>query len=108
LSAIPAIAATPNPSRFFRSRFGLSSDLHLQPLLSKGVQKRDFIDQIAPWLIWTIFFWMIAIVGSRHGSIGATTTNPRSLTQVQTPQPQPASDCRGETLQENGKKLEKR
>jgi hypothetical protein len=70
------------------------------------VRKRDFIETIAPWLIWTIFFWTLAFVGSRHGSIGATTTNPRSLTQVQTPQP--SGDCRGETLQEKGKKFEKR
>jgi hypothetical protein len=72
------------------------------------VQKRDFIEQLAPWLIWTMFFWMIAIVGRRHGNVGMATTNPRSLTQVQTPPPQPNGDCRGETLQEKGKKLEKR
>jgi hypothetical protein len=72
------------------------------------VQKRDFIEEIAPWLIWTIFFWTLAFVGSRHGNIGATTTNPRGLTQVLTPPPQPAGDCRGEALQERGKAIEKR
>jgi hypothetical protein len=100
--------ATPNPSRFFRPRFDLSPDPHGLRLLSRDVEKRDFIEEIAPWLIWTMFFSTLAFVGSRHGNIGATTTNPRGLTQVQTPQPQPNGDCRGETLQEKGKKLEKR
>jgi hypothetical protein len=72
------------------------------------MRKRDLIEDIAPWLIWTMFFCLLAFMGSRRGSVGATTTNPRSLTQVQAPSPQPTGDCRGETLQEKGKELEKR
>src|SRR5260370_38348191 len=102
------MAATQNPSRFFRPRFDLSSDAGQRPLLSRGVRKRDFIEEIAPWLIWTMFFWTLAFVGSRHGNVGAITTNPRGLTQVQAPSPQPAGDCQGDTLQQKGKKIENR
>jgi hypothetical protein len=70
------------------------------------VRKRDLIEALGPWLVWTMLFSALAFVGSRHGNIGATTTNPRGLTQAQVPPPQPAGDCRGETL-EKRKKVEK-
>ena len=58
----------------------------------------SLVQQLAPWLIWTVLFTVLAMVGSRKGTPGPV-TNPRSLTAV-APQPAPMPDCRGDGLRE--------
>jgi hypothetical protein len=108
LSAIPLRIATSFLSKFFRRCFDLSPDPHRPSLLSTGVRKRAFLEEIAPWLIWVLFFWSLAIVGAHNAGVGASTSNPRSLTQTVAPQPGNTNDCRGESLHDRVKTLEKR
>lgn len=77
------------------------------------MQRRSFIADIAPWLIWTILFVALAAIGTRHGTQGPV-TNPRSLSAATTTAAATDSakaslpDCGGESLAEKGNGREKK